>query len=84
MAETKIAIDEYGVGYLSLTSQPVSYSDEVADGVIADFDAAGRVVGLEFLSARRDAGRVHELIAKAENMSSGPRAPASSTTGRAD
>ena len=38
--------------YIHFSSAPVVESEEVADGVILDFDAEGRIVGLEVLDAR--------------------------------
>lgn len=38
--------------YIRFSSAPVVESEEVAEGVILDFDAEGRIVGLEVLEAR--------------------------------
>ena len=38
--------------YIRLSPEPVEESEEVADGIVLDFDAAGRLVGLEVLDAR--------------------------------
>jgi uncharacterized protein YuzE len=37
--------------YLRFAETPVVESDEVADGVILDFDLDGRIVAIEFLDA---------------------------------
>lgn len=39
--------------YLRFSEQPVVESEEVSDGVVLDFDAEGRMVGMEVLSARK-------------------------------
>ena len=36
--------------YFALTRAPVGYSQQIDDDVIADYDASGNVVGLEFLT----------------------------------
>lgn len=33
--------------YIDLSERPSVESDEIADGIVADFDESGRVVGLE-------------------------------------
>ena len=38
---------------LVLRPEPVAESDELRDGVIIDYDAAGNIVGLELLAASR-------------------------------
>jgi uncharacterized protein YuzE len=38
--------------YIRFSPQPVEESEEVADGIVIDFDASGRIVGLEVLDAR--------------------------------
>lgn len=38
--------------YFALTGAPVSYSQQIDPDVIADYDASGNVVGLEFLDPR--------------------------------
>jgi uncharacterized protein YuzE len=40
--------------YIRLSEEPILESEEVAPGIIFDFDQAGRIVGMEFLDARRD------------------------------
>ena len=32
--------------YLNLTDRPIEGSEEVADGIIVDYDAQGRIVGV--------------------------------------
>lgn len=46
--------------YIDLAERPSAESREVADGVVADFDAAGRIVGIdiEHASTRLDLSRV--------------------------
>ena len=39
--------------YLNLTDRPIMDSAEVADGVIVDYDAEGRIVGIEILDASK-------------------------------
>jgi uncharacterized protein YuzE len=39
--------------YLNLTDRPSKDSEEVADGIVVDYDAEGRIVGLEILDAAK-------------------------------
>jgi uncharacterized protein YuzE len=39
--------------YLNLTDRPIEGSEEVADGIVVDYDAQGRIVGIEILSASK-------------------------------
>jgi uncharacterized protein YuzE len=39
--------------YLSLTDRPIKESEEVADGIVVDYDAEGRIVGVEILDASK-------------------------------
>ena len=39
--------------YLNLTDRPVKESEEVADGIVVDYDAEGRIVGIEILDASK-------------------------------
>ena len=39
--------------YLNLTDRPIRDSQEVADGIIVDYDAEGRIVGVEILEASK-------------------------------
>jgi uncharacterized protein YuzE len=42
--------------YLNLTDHEIAESEEVADGIVVDYDAEGRIVGLEILDASRRTG----------------------------
>jgi uncharacterized protein YuzE len=42
--------------YLNLTDAEIAESEEVADGIVVDYDAEGRIVGLEILDASRRTG----------------------------
>ena len=35
--------------YLNLTDRPIKDSEEVADGIVVDYDEEGRIVGIEIL-----------------------------------
>jgi uncharacterized protein YuzE len=39
--------------YLNLTDRAIKDSEEVADGIVVDYDAEGRIVGIEILDASR-------------------------------
>lgn len=39
--------------YLNLTDRPIKDSAEVADGIVVDYDAEGRIVGVEILDASK-------------------------------
>ena len=39
--------------YLNLTDRPIKDSEEVADGIIIDYDVEGRIVGVEILDASK-------------------------------
>ena len=46
--------------YLNLSDRAVSESEEVADGIVVDYDTEGRVVGIETsrrVQARRQSGK---------------------------
>ncbi len=47
--------------YLDLTGREIESSEEVADGIIVDYDKAGRLVGIEILDASKKAGDVDVL-----------------------
>jgi uncharacterized protein YuzE len=39
--------------YLNLTDRAITESEEVADGIVVDYDAQGRIVGVEILDASK-------------------------------
>ena len=39
--------------YLNLTDRPIKDSEEVADGIVVDYDEEGRIVGIEILDAAK-------------------------------
>ena len=39
--------------YLNLTDRPIKESEEVADGIVVDYDDQGRIVGLEIVDASK-------------------------------
>ena len=39
--------------YLNLTDRPIKDSEEVADGIVVDYAAKGRIVGVEILDAAK-------------------------------
>lgn len=39
--------------YLNLTDRPIKESEEVADGIIVDYDEDGHMVGIEILDASK-------------------------------
>jgi uncharacterized protein YuzE len=41
--------------YLNLTDRDIKDSEEVADGVVVDYDAEGRIVGIEILEVSKRA-----------------------------
>jgi uncharacterized protein YuzE len=54
MAEMKTTYDpEADALYVRFADAAVVESEEVADGVVLDFDAEGRIVAFELLDARR-------------------------------
>jgi len=53
----KTSYDEtVDAAYLTLSDAPVAETDEVADGIHIDYDAASRPVGIEVLSVKRRLG----------------------------
>ena len=42
--------------YLNLTDRAIEASEEVADGIVVDYDAEGRIVGVEILDASKRSG----------------------------
>jgi uncharacterized protein YuzE len=47
--------------YLNLTDRPIKDSEQVADGIIVDYDAEGRIVGVEILDASKRTGNPEAL-----------------------
>ena len=47
--------------YLDLTGEKIESSEEVADGIILDYDKAGNMVGIEILDASKKTGGVNAL-----------------------
>jgi uncharacterized protein YuzE len=43
---------EANAAYIRFSPEPVRESEEVADGIVLDFDADGRIVGMEVMDAR--------------------------------
>ena len=39
--------------YLNLTHRPIKDSEEVADGIVVEYDGEGRIVGIEILDASK-------------------------------
>jgi uncharacterized protein YuzE len=39
--------------YLNLTDRPVQESEEIVEGIVVDYDAEGRIVGIEILDASK-------------------------------
>ena len=71
----KLKIDEQADAlYLTLSEVPASDSQEIAPGIIMDYDAGGQVVGIEMLHLSRrapqaDLRRWHiESVPSAEKM----------------
>jgi uncharacterized protein YuzE len=55
----KLKVDEQADAlYLSLGEAPAAQSDEVAPGIIVDYDAEGRAVGIEFLHLSKRAAPI--------------------------
>lgn len=52
--------------YVRFADTPVAESEEVADGVVLDFDADGRIVAFEFLDARKHLAAGAKLPTAAE------------------
>ena len=47
--------------YIRLAEDTVADSDEVRDGVVLDFDANGKVLGIEVLKLSQRADKPHEM-----------------------
>ncbi|MDP2897516.1 MAG: DUF2283 domain-containing protein [bacterium] len=61
----KLKVDhEADALYLSLTDAPAAESEEVAPGIIVDYDAKGQAVGIEMLhlSKRASSADVRRLL----------------------
>ncbi len=61
----KLKIDKQADAlYLALTDLPASCSEEVAPGIILDYDERGQVVGIEmlYLSKRANPVDIHRLV----------------------
>lgn len=54
---------EANAAYIRLSPEPVEESEEVSDGIVLDYDADGRIVGMEIMDAR--AHLSPELLTKA-------------------
>jgi uncharacterized protein YuzE len=39
--------------YVNLTDRPIKDSEEIADGIVLDYDGEGRIVGIEILDASK-------------------------------
>jgi uncharacterized protein YuzE len=52
--------------YVRFADSPVIESEEVAEGVVLDFDAEGKIVGFEFLDARKHIAAGAKLPTAAE------------------
>jgi uncharacterized protein YuzE len=58
--------------YLNLTDRPIKESEEVADGIIVDYDDQGRIVGVEILNAAKrtnDPGVLKQFSIEMPNVS---------------
>ena len=42
--------------YLNLTDRAIKDSEEIADGIVVDYDDEGRIVGIEILDASKRTG----------------------------
>ena len=47
--------------YLDLTGEKIESSEEVADGIILDYDKEGNMVGIEILDASKKTGGINAL-----------------------
>jgi len=43
---------EANAAYIRFSSEPIEESEEVSSGIVLDYDAQGRIVGMEVLGAR--------------------------------
>ncbi|HZW34554.1 MAG TPA: DUF2283 domain-containing protein [Isosphaeraceae bacterium] len=68
----KLTIDpESGAGYLQVTNNPVAYSIDLDDMVVADYDEMGNVVGVEFLDSKLGKGEVERYLNLAKTRTKG-------------
>jgi uncharacterized protein YuzE len=64
----KLKVDQQSDAlYLSLSEAPASRSEEVSPGIIVDYDAQDRIVGVEllYLSKRAPDTEIHRLMFEA-------------------
>jgi uncharacterized protein YuzE len=47
--------------YLNLTEREIAETEQVADGIMVDYDSEGRIVGIEILDASRRTGDLSVL-----------------------
>ena len=47
--------------YIKLRNSKIDESDEISDGIVVDYDAAGKPVGIEFLHAAKFFGNKKEF-----------------------
>jgi uncharacterized protein YuzE len=47
--------------YVNLTDRPIKDSEEVADGIVVDYDFEGRIIGVEILDTPRRTDDVEAL-----------------------
>ncbi len=47
--------------YLDLTGEKIESSEEVADGIILDYDRKSNMVGIEILDASKKTGEINTL-----------------------
>jgi uncharacterized protein YuzE len=60
--EYEIEIDEEAdAAYIRVRGTPVARTDEMADGVLLDFDATDEIVGVEVLGLRDRVGVRHKI-----------------------
>ena len=69
-----------GATYVELTTAPVGYTLEIAEGgesFLADYDPSGKVRGLEFLSGRRHSIDYYRELAQRRSKGPGRSGPGS-------
>ena len=68
----KMKIDsEAGTGYYQLTENPVMYTIDLDDLAIADYDEQGKVVGVEFLDAKKGERELEKYLELARRTTGG-------------